>query len=409
MSPEVATGTWFRGLIANKEFRGRLKLLTIDEAHLVFIWGDFRAYEWLWELTSADCKAQLLLTSATLTRSMLEAIMLQYGVNRLHEVRESVFRKGIFLDRRLLPGRPRDGTSRWYIFNTLIEKMKHGNFPRTLILARSHNDCDSIFEYLEGFFNETTTREGRKYQNCRVLNLHAAQASEIRNFLLTTFVKGKGRTGILVATSVMDVGTNFKDIGCLIQVHVPARVEQFVQRIGRPGRDGLPAYTVAYTDMEDQGKRVSPEMRTILQNKEKCVNKVMFGFLGENAATGAGCSCCDVCQAECIEEKHASHPDVIPLQLRGYFPEAVRPSPGLLPSPTDEDIELFRKYLRAELKRPECDDDLQEYVDAYEEGENLLEGYGFACQEDEKIVKACLRLGNINGQHVLLFKQPNRQ
>lgn len=67
---------------------------------------------------------------------------------------------------------------------------------------------------------DTTT--GKRYQTGKVLNLHSGQAPKITKFVMDKFVQGIGSTQIVVATSDVEVGIDFKDLGCRVQMHARA-------------------------------------------------------------------------------------------------------------------------------------------------------------------------------------------
>jgi superfamily II DNA helicase RecQ len=386
MSPEVATSAWFRGVARSDDFKKRFRLFVIDEVHAVEVWAGFRAYHFLFELMLA--KAQVIFLTATISVDNLKSLMFSYGITRMYQIREPIYRKNIFLDIRTRPNDYQVDCSPFYFLDTLIAALSLGNHPRTVICASSMTKCDLIFEYLEAELNSDATEQTRDYRNCRILNMHSCTPPQKKKYIEDNFIAGKGTCDVVVATSLIEMGLDMTDVGCVVLVGGASVMGQLIQLLGRAGRDGQPSYFVWYANGHDLSKSNKEVKELHANDDDECNNHVAFGYFGEVPDTGEASGCC----GKCVEKEIKKKPNAAISRQRGYFPEATKPSPAsYLDPPKQECIVALTSFLQTEHQRlrevvagdhciigapSDCSQDflgdLREYVDAFERGENML-------------------------------------
>ncbi|ORX93962.1 P-loop containing nucleoside triphosphate hydrolase protein [Basidiobolus meristosporus CBS 931.73] len=88
-----------------------------------------------------------------------------------------------------------------------------------------------------------------RVRNFQADSYHAGKSASQRKTAQTNFMTGKLR--ILVATIAFGLGLNKLDVRSVIHFNLPKSMENYVQEIGRSGRDGLPSYCHMFVDQED--------------------------------------------------------------------------------------------------------------------------------------------------------------
>ncbi len=98
----------------------------------------------------------------------------------------------------------------------------HENFNRVMIFARTKENADNVFKYLER----------KKLGPIRVIHSNKGQNSRIN--AMNEFKQGQLR--ILVSTDVASRGIDVEKVSHVINFDVPSLYEDYVHRIGRTGR-----------------------------------------------------------------------------------------------------------------------------------------------------------------------------
>eukprot|EP00052_Salpingoeca_macrocollata_P025925 m.238066 g.238066 ORF g.238066 m.238066 type:complete len:594 (+) comp22505_c2_seq1:1508-3289(+) len=118
-------------------------------------------------------------------------------------------------------------------------------------LLRSHH------RYQEGAVVVYCTRQAEAEQLARALrtqgvdadSYHAGMNSSVRKKVQTRFMNGDVR--VVVATIAFGMGLNKSDIRGIIHYNFPKSGENYVQEIGRAGRDGKPAFCHLFLEEDD--------------------------------------------------------------------------------------------------------------------------------------------------------------
>lgn len=213
----------------------RLRYFIIDEAHIVEQWGDeFRpAFQELpglrRDLLRLTSFPTLLLT-ATLTESCLDTLETLFGKPGPFQVISAV--------------QLRPEPSYWFALcqseeirkERLIEAVYH--LPRPLIVyATKREDVRR--------WKQDLRRAG--FKRCAIMTGDSSPAE--RSQLIEDF--REKRVDIVVATSAFGLGVDQSDVRAVIHACIPETIDRFYQEVGRGGRDGKAAISIALHTTED--------------------------------------------------------------------------------------------------------------------------------------------------------------
>lgn len=224
-SPETLLGALARPLY-DAAARGDLRLLALDEAHLVGQWGgsfrpDFQLLAGLREAllrhSPPDRPFMTLLMTATLTAEDLDTLRDLYGAPGPFEV--------------IAASALRPEIEYWYAAansratrtERVLEAVRHAPKP-LIVYTTTQEDAQALYDRIR--------QEGFR----RVGLMHGSTPTPDRQRLLSNW--HHGRTDIVVATSAFGVGVDQPNVRTVIHACIPESADRYYQEVGRGGRDG---------------------------------------------------------------------------------------------------------------------------------------------------------------------------
>ena len=212
-----------------------LRYFVIDEAHIVEQWGDeFRpAFQELpglrRDLLRWTSFTTLLLT-ATLTESCLDTLEILFGKPGHFQVISAV--------------QLRPEPSYWFAWcqseeirkQQLIEAVYH--LPRPLIIYATKRE--DVRRWQQDLLSVG-------FKRCAIMT--GESSLEERSQLIQNL--RERRVDIIVATSAFGLGVDQSDIRAVLHVCIPETIDRFYQEVGRGGRDGKAAISIALHTNED--------------------------------------------------------------------------------------------------------------------------------------------------------------
>lgn len=202
----------------------KISLLVIDEAHCISTWGpDFRPdYLSLGALKRTLGDPLTLMLTATATAKVRQDILTELQVPAAKQVIYSVNRPNIYLAVEQVASEA-DKRSRLQQLVLAVQRP-------SIIYFSSKRQTDLIADWL------------RASTSLRVAAYHAGLSAEDRFKIQQQFMAGK--LDVICATSAFGMGIDKANIRQVIHYHLPNNLADYVQEIGRAGRDGQPALAV---------------------------------------------------------------------------------------------------------------------------------------------------------------------
>ena len=221
--------------LANERFLTRLKRLSIsmmavDEAHCVSEWGhNFRPdYLKLAQLARDLKVGRVLALTATATPQVAEQICDSFEIARADHIQTGFFRPNLALAVRPCGTAERD--------QYLLEQLTSRPVEPAIVYVTLQKTAETVAAFLQ--------KQGLKAQA-----YHAGLKDEPRHQVQEAFMAGE--TDIVVATIAFGMGIDKADIRAIYHYNLPKSLENYMQEIGRAGRDGQPSHCQLLANPDD--------------------------------------------------------------------------------------------------------------------------------------------------------------
>ena len=205
-------------------------LVVVDEVHCVSMWGhDFRPdYLFIRRALEAFGRPTLLGMTATATPAMAREIGDALG-RAFEVVHTSVMRPNLRYDVRAVA----NADDR---LGVLVERLGSLRGGSAIVYARSRRSTEEIARVLQG-------------HGFRAAHYHAGLEAGERTRIQDDFIAG--RVQAVVATTAFGMGIDKPDVRLVCLVNYPSSLEEYVQMVGRAGRDGEPSQTLLLASPSD--------------------------------------------------------------------------------------------------------------------------------------------------------------
>lgn len=227
VSPERLKNERFVQRLAN----AKISLMAIDEAHCISEWGhNFRPdYLKLAELAKTLKVERVLALTATATPSVAADICKQFSIQTHDHIQTSFARPNLQL--RVTPCAVDERT------HLLLARLqKHPRDAATIVYVTLQKTAEDVAAAINT-------------QGLSAAHYHAGLKDEERNEIQNNFMSGA--TPIVVATIAFGMGIDKSNIRAVYHFNLPKSIENYVQEIGRAGRDGLPSLCEMFAVADD--------------------------------------------------------------------------------------------------------------------------------------------------------------
>jgi superfamily II DNA helicase RecQ len=205
-------------------------LVVVDEVHCVSMWGhDFRP-DYLFIRRALAELGEPAVLGMTATATPLTAREIGDALGRSFDVvHTSVVRPNLRYDVEEVA----NAEDRLAILAERLRSLRGGS---AIVYARSRRSTEELARVLSG-------------HGFRAEHYHAGLESSERTRVQDDFVSG--RVQAVVATTAFGMGIDKPDVRLVCLVNYPSSLEEYVQMVGRAGRDGEPAQTLLLASPSD--------------------------------------------------------------------------------------------------------------------------------------------------------------
>ncbi|XP_068469456.1 ATP-dependent DNA helicase Q-like 5 isoform X1 [Phaseolus vulgaris] len=279
-----------------------ISLVVIDEAHCISEWShNFRPSFMRLRASllrkTLNVRAVLAMT-ATATTTTLDAIMSALDIPSTNLIQKAQLRDNFHLSVSMVRNRQ---VICFYLLLELVyfhyvnfvklmfEFFEHIRMKDLLILMKSppFAEVQSMIIYCK--FQYETDQISRYLNDNNILakSYHSGITAKERSYVQDLFNSNKIR--VVVATVAFGMGLDKSDVGAVIHYSLPESLEEYVQEIGRAGRDGRLSYCHLFYDDETFFK-----LRSLMYSEgvdEYAVNKFLREvFPADKSSCGKICS-----------------------------------------------------------------------------------------------------------------------
>ncbi len=221
--------------LTNERFINRLKsvnisMIAIDEAHCVSEWGhNFRPdYLKLAKQAKTLNADRVLALTATATPEVANQIRENFAIAADNHVQTGFYRANLAINVSAHAGHQRQ--------TALINRLKAHPQQASIVYVTLQKTAEEIAEIL-------------CQQGLRAQAYHAGLKDDQRNAVQEAFMAGT--TDIVVATIAFGMGIDKSDIRAVYHYNLPKSLENYMQEIGRAGRDGNASQCHLLVDTQD--------------------------------------------------------------------------------------------------------------------------------------------------------------
>lgn len=237
--------------------------------------------------------------TATATESTRKEVCCILGMTNCIVVETSPDKPNVFLACK-------EFTSVVEVFSPIAENLKSErvNMGRMIIFCKKIALCSQIYSFfrfvLGPEFTEPPNHPISEPQYRLIDMFTSGTHTSVKGEILKSFKNPNKPLRIVIATIAFGLGVDCAGVRKIVHVGPPNDIEDYVQQLGRAGRDGKPAIAEVLFG-KNLMNNTSKTMKEYCQLKDNCRRNFLFSdFKCYTPSTDTVCTCCDVCKSFCM-------------------------------------------------------------------------------------------------------------
>ena len=263
-------------------------MIVADECHCITEWGyTFRdAYLHIGDfINKLKHKPVICACSATISADSLNTIRDSLHMDKPAVLSSDLRRDNLILLKKDVTCQKKTLEARLEFRIKKLCKLidKYHKDGSVLIFAQTTAYVDALYNFLRERYTDEVTRYHSRVKPER----HKKE-------LLFDFLQGKRK--IMIATSAFSMGIDVADIELVVHFNAPINMTDYIQQIGRAGRDGRKAHCVLFYDQNGDDDAISNSFIKKAKKQSPKVAKVIKAKLRQvhNFIHSDSCMVCDI-------------------------------------------------------------------------------------------------------------------
>ena len=233
-------------------------------------------------------------------------------------------------------------------FNWLLTMLKSKvvSCPKTLVYCKSIKDCGNLFTFFRDHLGKCAyTSDEQVAKNMLIGMYHHNTLEKHKKRIINSLYSSEGTCRVTFCTNALGMGINFPNIRYIVHYGPPRNIEDFIQEVGRGGRDGKPAVAILLF----RGihlRKCDKAIKQYADGKEiKCLRTCILAEFGEAKSNAVGHDCCLLCHEKC--NCNGSNPcsKQVPFDLHNDQPQSNEQALLKKRKVMPHDIELLEELL----------------------------------------------------------------
>ena len=257
------------------------------------------AFGKLGSLRSLMPSVPLLALTATANKVTERKIVKSLGIRNFTMLRVSPNRLNIRLS-KMKVAKLTPSILNWVVDGLRQEKEKYN---KTIIYCQSIEAVSKVFTFLREELGQCaydSTKEEQSVNSLLIGMYHRKTLTKHKERVLGDLSTVNGSCRVVVATTSLVMGVDINDLRSVIHFGAPLDVEDYIQGIGRAGRDRLPATAILYFSGHQIAK-VSQEMKSYAKSDATCLRKELYENFAKSGVKRPDKmhDCCSFCHQSC--------------------------------------------------------------------------------------------------------------
>lgn len=177
---------------------------------------------------------------------------------------------------------------------------KNLEYPKTIIFCQNYQDCSSLYLSLVECLgvNKTYPPGYPNLVDYRLLTMYTrASTPQMKQTVMSLFARKNSKLRMIIATTAFSMGIDCPDVHQIIHWGVPSSIEQYVQEIGRAGRDGLQSKAILM--VRKLSRHTEATMKQYVENSNTCRRVQLYKsfIMYQEDVSISRENCCNICAA----------------------------------------------------------------------------------------------------------------
>jgi superfamily II DNA helicase RecQ len=189
-------------------------------------------------------------------------------------------------------------------FQSLVELvMVQGKLtPKTLVYCKSQKECGKLFKHFKCELGEYAYYPAGAPKSSAYMLIgmyHANTLDKHKDRVSNSLFEENGTCRVVFATTALGMGVNLPDVQKVIHYGPPRHVEEFMQEMGRAGRNGNPAESILYITGRHL-RKCEEAIKKYATCNDVCLRQILLERFCEQPDINRNMhNCCVVCHQQC--------------------------------------------------------------------------------------------------------------